>query len=376
MSARPKPAQTNKSGTNSLRAATALRRKRLLASLAVLGALGGGGALGVVWLLTPVAHEHKTTRVVIPSGSSAARVGEILRQGGLIHSAPFFSLYLRAKGEGDRFKAGRYALSPDMTLAQIIRALQSGPLSSLEDKIRVTIPEGYTLRQIADALNEKGVTDGAAFVKAATDPNAIAALHADFALPADTLEGYLFPDTYYFPAHTPPARIIEAMLLNFYTRFARPYQSEIADSGRDLHRITTEASLVEREARVPEDRARIASVLENRLRRGMRLEVDATVLYALGHHKEQVLYRDLNVRSPYNTYRRKGLPPGPNANPGLAAHRAAQRPERSDYLYYVARPDGAHIFTRTLAEHEQARRQARMERRRQGASSEEARPNG
>jgi UPF0755 protein len=159
-------------------------------------------------------------------------------------------------------------------------------------------------------------------------------------------------------------QVIDTMLSNFSTRFARPYRVEVGRSGRDLHAIVTIASLIEREAKVPQDRARIAGVLDNRLRRGMRLEVDATLDYAYGYHKTRVLYKDLEVASPYNTYRHKGLPPGPIANPGLAALQAALHPERNAFLYYVARPDGAHIFSRTPDEHAAAKRQARLERRR------------
>ena len=155
------------------------------------------------------------------------------------------------------------------------------------------------------------------------------------------------------------------MVLNFSRRFARPKEQEISAGGHSLHEIVTLASLIEREARIPTDRPRIAGVLENRLKKGMKLEIDATVLYALGYHKDRVYYKDLEVDSPYNTYRNVGLPPGPIASPGLASLDAALHPEANDYLYYVAQPNGAHLFARTGAEHAANVRKARAEQKQQ-----------
>ena len=164
------------------------------------------------------------------------------------------------------------------------------------------------------------------------------------------------------------------MVLNFSRRFSRPYQHQIAARGSSLHKIVTIASLIEREAKTQEDRPRIAGVLENRLKKGMKLEIDATVLYALGHHKHRVFFKDLLVDSPYNTYRHAGLPPGPIASPGARSLEAALAPEKNDYYYYVARPNGSHYFTRTGKEHEAAVRQARSES--QTASAVSTEPGG
>lgn len=339
------------------------RRPWLLYGLVGLLIAGGLIGLGVAPLFRPASAEHRAIKVAIPSGASVAHIGALLERNGVIRSAWAFGWFTRTRGGDEKLKSGRYTLSPDMTLAQILQELKGGGAKPTDDRIRVTIPEGYTLRQIAAAFAQKGIVEEKAFLKLATSPDSIAQMHADFPLPKTTLEGYLYPDTYFFSAHTPPEQVIDALLTNFSARFARPYQEEIGRSGRDLHRIVTEASLIEREARVQDDRPRIAGVIDNRLKRGMRLEVDATVLYALGHHKQRVLFKDLEVDSPYNTYRHKGLPPGPIANPGLAALQAALRPEANEFLYYVARPDGSHIFTRTLPEHEAAKRRARAERR-------------
>jgi UPF0755 protein len=324
-------------------------------------------ALGIAPLFRPLSTEHKQVRVTVPGRAGVTAISELLEEKQVIRSAFAFRLYARWNRAGQRFRAGRYTLYSDMTLAQIMQTLQRGPGQNVPEGIRVTIPEGYTLRQIGALLENKGICDREDFLKQATDPMRIRRIKTDVALPNSSVEGYLFPDTYYFEERTPPEKVIEKMVLNFSLRFLHPYQQEIARSGQSLHQILTKASLIEREARIPEDRARIAGVIENRLKRNMRLEIDATVLYALGYHKNRVLYADLKTDSPYNTYRNKGLPPGPIASPGLACLEAALRPEKHDYLFYVARPQGSHLFTRTLAEHDQACALVRKERQAAGA---------
>ncbi len=309
----------------------------------------------------PVAADAKPTGIVIPTGATPDRIGTILEQNGVIRNATAFRLYARFKGGTERIRAGHYSLAGSMSLARILQRLKAGPQE--EEGIKVTIPEGFTLKQIAETLEAKGITDADDFLHLATNKAAITGLTADFKLPESTLEGYLFPDTYHFKPKTPPLKVMEEMLANFESRFARPYQQAIAGSGRSLHDIVTVASLIEREARVPQDRAQIAGVIENRLQQGMRLQIDATVLYALGKHKDQVLYKDLEVESPYNTYRHKGLPPNPIACPGMASLDAALHPTESTALYYVARADGSHVFTRTLAEHEAAKKRIRAARK-------------
>ena len=340
------------------------RRLRLLRAGLILPGILGLVAFGIWrWATAPPSGEQHPITITISHGTGGLAIGRLLQDKGVIRSAYAFVLEIRLNGAGRELKAGRYVLATDMPLHQILDALEKGPSLGAEG-IRITIPEGYTLSQIADLMEAKGITDGAALRSMATDTQAIASLHADFALPEKTLEGYLFPDTYTFEPHTPPAKVLEVLLTNFGARFFRPYQQEVQSTGHSLNEIITIASLIEREAMIPADRTRIAGVIENRLKRRMRLEIDATVIYALGYHKSRVLYKDLNVKSSYNTYRHVGLPPGPIANPGLPCLQAALHPEQNDYLYYVARPTGAHIFTRTAAEHASAIRQARSERRR------------
>jgi UPF0755 protein len=355
---------------NTLRAQAKQQQRRMRRVRALLFALVGISVVLLAvwqWITAPPSGSHQAIAVDIPHGTRSPDIGSLLEAKGVIRSAYAFVLQTRLDGAGNELKAGRYTLSGDMPLQQVIDSLKRGPAQD-DEGIHVTIPEGYTLKQIAALMDERGVTDGGELYRLATDATAIADLQADFALPKTTLEGYLFPDTYTFKSRTSPAKVLESLLANFGTRFARPYSQEIGASGRSLHDVVTIASLIEREARVPEDRARIAGVIDNRLKRHMRLEIDATVLYALGFHKSRVLYKDLNVKSPYNTYRHAGLPPGPIANPGLPCLLAALHPEQHDFVYYVARPNGAHIFSRTASEHALAIRQARAERKQQSAT--------
>lgn len=312
--------------------------------------LVAGGALWVRQQLQPASDSAQKVRVVIPPDSGAPRVAHILAQDGVIRNATAFLWYARLHGEAGKLKAGRYRLAPNMTLDEIIDRLKRGG-SETEDRT-VTIPEGYTLGQIAEALQTKGViADPQAFLQIVKSKNP--GLTAPFKLPKTGLEGYLYPDTYRFLPNSRPERVAQAMLDSFTKQFYEPNQDAIARSGHSLHQIVTIASLIEREAEVPQDRPKIAGVIENRLRRHMRLQIDATLDYAHGHHLSRVLYKDLAIKSPYNTYRYAGLPPGPIASPGKASLEAALHPEHSDYLYYVAGPNKAHIFARTEAEHNQ-----------------------
>lgn len=329
----------------------------LLMTLLVAAVCAWGGWM---WASSAPSNSHAAKTVTIPRGANRLAIGNLLTEQGLIRSAYVFMLQTRM--EHAEIKAGKYRLAPNMDMDEVMAILRRGPNATTEG-MPVTIPEGYTLEQITEEMQAKGVSQSESLLQMATDKAYLAGIHEDFALPSQTLEGYLFPDTYSLQYHSQPNVVLEEMLRNFGHRFADSHQQEIAASGHSLHEIVTIASLIEREAQVAQDRARIAGVIENRLRRKMRLQIDATVLYALGHHKDRVLYKDLNIESPYNTYRHAGLPPGPIANPGLPSLMAALHPEANDFLYYVARPDGSHLFSRTLREHEAAKRHVRQERR-------------
>lgn len=286
--------------------------------------------------------------VEIPEGSHTRSIGAILHEKGLIKSEAVFRLLARWSKKDGRLKAGEYELGPGMALSQILEKLYRG------EAVRrsFTVPEGLTVKETARLLAEKGIGPAAEMSAALSDPALISDL-----VPAHVegleypTEGYLFPDTYVFQGK-PPAREIARMMVG---RFRDIWSEELArrarEGGLSLHEVVTLASIVEREARAPEERPIIAGVYLNRLRQGMKLDADPTVRYALGKKTEPLLYKDLKVESPYNTYLHAGLPPGPIASPGLDSIRAVLNPADVPYLYFVAESDGRHVFSRTLSEH-------------------------
>ena len=222
----------------------------------------------------------------------------------------------------------------------------------------MVIPEGFTVRQIAHRLAKQKLVNESAFLTLAQTQGRT--FHVgNWTPPDDNLEGYLVPDTYDVPKGATGRDIVQMMLDNFDKRVLVPDAAQVKQFPGGLPAALTLASLVEREAEVDADRPLIAAVYLNRLRLGMRLQCDATVQYALPEHKTRLLYADLRVDSPYNTYQHKGLPPTPIANPGLPSIDAALHPADVDYLYYVAGPGGRHLFSRTLAGHERNRAQLR-----------------
>ncbi len=310
--------------------------------------------------LMPVGRGAART-VWIVRGADITAVARQLREMRLIRHADAFRWYARWRGDTERIKAGRYRLSPTMTVGQILDRITSG---KQDTEGLVVIPEGFTVRRIAERLAARGILkDADAFLRIAGGGGRLdGRLALPFPVPETGLEGYLFPSSYDFEPGMKAERVAQIMVNQFEEQFRKPFADEIKRRGRPLHEIVTIASMIEREAEIDKDRPLIAGVIENRLRKGMRLQIDATVLYALGHHKNRVLFRDLRVDSPYNTYRHTGLPPGPIASPGLPSLMAALRPATHDYLFYVAAEDGSHVFARTEAEHnrEVARYRARQ----------------
>lgn len=327
------------------------KRIYLLAAMAIL-------ALMAWWLASSVMMPvggNATIYVNVPRGASAGSVGQSLASHGVIRSAFGFGILTRLTGKTSQLKPGAYKFSPSMTPSQVLDRIAKGEVTARW----VTFPEGFTVYQIAERLDADGFAKKDRFLELALHGGS--AFKTSFDHRGESLEGYLFPDTYLIPSGATEEIIIQEMLACFESKVAIPFSTDISKSGMSINDIVTLASLIEREARVSKDRTLISGVLWNRLDKGMRLECDATVLYALGKHKDRVLYRDLEVDSPYNTYRNVGLPPGAIANPGLDCIQAALHPAKTDCLYYVARPDGSHIFTRTLEAHNQAKQTARRE---------------
>ena len=293
--------------------------------------------------------------VTIAPGEGFRAVALQLQRFGLIQSPLKFRLFARLSGAHRKIKAGEYQLYGTMTPRQLLNTLVEGKVLLY----RVTIPEGYTLHQIARTVAEAGFGDAEAFYRLATDPSVARDENVD----AQTLEGYLFPDTYYFPKGFSQAKIINAMVRRFATAFKPEWHKRAGALGLSVHQVVTLASIIEKETGVPEERPLIASVFRNRLRKGMRLETDPTVIYGITDFDGNLTRKHLRTMTPYNTYLIKGLPPGPIASPGRAALEAALYPADTDYLFFVARRDGTHQFSSTLAEHQKAVRKYQLRRR-------------
>lgn len=293
-------------------------------------------------------------RVVIPSGTTFRAAADSLERAGLIRSSRLFRLYAKLGGRDRALKAGTYELSADAGWNELLTDLTEG--RGLVASI--TIPEGFALADIVPLVARRLEVPVDSVQAAVRD----SALRRELQVPTETLEGYIFPETYSFPVGTPARVAVAAMAREFERRWKPEWTARLAaDSGMTRHELVTLASIVEKEARVADERPVIAAVYRNRLRVGMPLQADPTVQYALGEHVDRVLYKHLETDSPYNTYRNAGLPPGPIASPGSASLEAALFPAEVPYLYFVARPDGRHEFRTTFSEHTQAIARIRRE---------------
>lgn len=285
----------------------------------------------------------------IEKGLSARAVLGRLERQGLVPAALPLRLACRIFYPGERFKAGEYRFVEAVPAKAALFILFDGRVY-LEP---ITIPEGLTLEEAAEAVRPGDPAGAEAFRRAARD----ASLVADLDPRAGDLEGYLFPDTYDLPRQAPAADIVAAMVAGFRRAFDEDRRSRAAELGMTVREIVTLASLIEEETALPEERPLVSAVFHNRLRRGMKLDCDPTVAYALkleGRYTGRLLLRDLKLESPYNTYLHAGLPPGPISSPGAACLDAALHPAAVDDLYFVARGDGSHRFSRTLSEHLEA----------------------
>lgn len=320
--------------------------KKILISLLLLAALLGGALwIGLTSLRQPVLALTEEKVVEIPRGASTLRIGEILEEAGLLRS-PLQTILYRVWNPRAKFQAGEYAFRKESSASAVLAKIARGEVYFRE----LTIPEGSNLFDIARLLGEQKLLNPADFLKAAKDP----ALVRDLAPQAESLEGYLFPSTYRLPKRLSA----EALCLRL-TRQFREAAKELQLPPARLHELVTLASLVEKESAVPEERPKIAGLFTNRLRLGMKLECDPTTIYAalLQDKYRGTIYRsDLDSKHPYNTYQHTGLPPGPIANPGLEALRAAAQPQATDAIFFVAEPNGTgrHVFSKSLAEHNAA----------------------
>ena len=308
------------------------------------------------WSLTRPTHISATREIDIQPGMSARRIGALLEDEGIIRSGRVFEWTTRLKGHARHLEAGTYHLSGTSNLSGIIQALLEAPLRFQ----RITIPEGLTRHEVAGLLQRDAGLDSTRFVALSQDGDFI----RHIGMEAPSLEGYLFPETYFFDVEITEAEAIRLMVEEFHKVFADSFHVRLDSLDLTLHQVVILASIVEREAGVEAERPLISAVFQRRLAYDRRLESCATIEYALGVRNRRLTNADLQVDSPFNTYRHSGLPPGPICNPGLASILAILHPAETDYLYFVARGDGEHIFSRTNEEHEQAKRSLRFARRR------------
>lgn len=310
----------------------------------------------------------REVKLRVPEGATLRQISAILADSGAVHSRVAFELVGRGMGAAHKLRAGRFTIAPRSTPFDVIRHLISGPF----DQNLVTIPEGLTLWETAGVLARGAEIDSAAFVAAAADPARARA----FGIGRTTLEGYLYPDTYDIPPGAPPDQVLALLVTRAQGVIAAVMAGAPPPLAPGPEEVVILASIVEAEARVPVEQPRIAAVYLNRLRRGMRLEADPTVAYAL-RARRRLYYKDLEVDSPWNTYRTAGLPPTAIGSPGrgaLAAVMAAGAAPAGGELYFVARGDGTHIFSRTLDEHARAVAAVRAARPAGGGRPRAARP--
>ena len=318
----------------------------LAVALAACGPREGGG--------TP---EGPQIRVTVPRGANLTAVADSLAAKGIVDSGEDFRKFARKQEADTRLKPGIYEFQRGTRWSAIVAKLVSGDVV----KVRVVVPEGYRLRQIADRLaTAAGIPADTIYRRLAVDSVA-----QRYAVPGPTLEGYLYPATYTFPLGTPLDSMVSQMVRAYKRQWTPEMRQRAQALGMDERQVVALASIVESEAKEWSERPTISAVYHNRLKKGMRLEADPTVQYALAERRARLLFRDIEsvAENPYNTYRNKGLPPGPIGSPSKGAIEAALNPAPVDYLFFVARPNGTHVFTRSFAEHTAAVRASRREAR-------------
>ena len=296
-----------------------------------------------IYLRTPLDEKGAGKTIAVQRGMTFREVACLLEKEGIIRGIGRFILLGKLWGAFPKVKAGEYELSPSMTPLQVLDALTKGRVKHH----KVSIPEGYTVRQIARFLETEGITNGEAFLEKCFSPQYTSSL----GIQAKSLEGYLFPDSYLFPKGLPPEDVIEMMVRQFRQVYTPQYAERAKELGFSDYKILILASIIEKEAAVPGERVLVSSVYHNRLKRNMRLYSCPTVIYGIKDFDGNLTKRDLERHTPYNTYIIRGLPPGPICNPGKEAIEAALYPAETKYLYFVSKNDGSHHFSSSLKEH-------------------------
>ena len=346
------------------------RKPVLVSSIIVVLAIS---IISVRWCVVPISWNIKedSVHVIIEEGDSMAKIVERLKEIDLIEEGKWLLIFSKLLGKDRHIQAGRYDFDKGITSYSLFNKLVKGKVTSIE----VVIPEGLTIGEIARILKKEIAVDSAKFVKIATDSQFIRNLD----IPASNLEGYLFPNTYKLHWGMDPAKLVQVMVNEFKKIFTPALLKRAKEINFSTHEVVTLGSMIEAEARDGEEREMISAVYHNRLKLGMLLQCDPTVIYALcgeqlgtRHNLNRpdgrasarpLLLKDLEIDSPYNTYKYPGLPPGPICNPGKASLLAALYPADVDYLYFVAKGDGTHIFSSTLDEHNRAKNKIKRARK-------------
>jgi UPF0755 protein len=307
------------------------------------------------WSDHPMGEDPSIITIAVPPGQRFTTTIDKLHRAGLTNHPLKFRVLARIRGDDKRIKAGEYPLNATMTPNRILKALKKGH----EALYRLTVPEGFSMRQIAQLAAQKGYGNAERFYGLATDPGFLQRT----GLPGTSFEGYLYPDTYYLPREISPEKIIMTMVRRFREVFSPEWQDRARAMGFTVHQIVTLASIVEKEAGTGTERPVISSVFHNRLKRRMRLEADPTVIYGIPGFNGNLTRKDLKNPTPYNTYTIKGLPPGPIASPGYDALKAALYPAKTKYLYFVSRRDRTHQFSTNFSDHKRAVRKYQLRKK-------------
>ena len=333
-----------------------MKKKVILGVLFFIAAAVLCFALSVFMEYTRTTSSEKTVIVQIPKGASEKKIAQVLKDNGVIKHEISFRLKMRNSQHRGQLNYGKYTLNKKMCLDDIIAALLQP--SELAKGVKLTIPEGYSAEMIAARCEKIGICNAQDFLKELREGK----FNYDFIkdIPDNKnvkykLEGYLFPSTYNFSAQADASKVINTLLLEFEKQYNKV--KDMLPEGMDMAEAVNRAALIEREAKLDSERSMISGVIDNRLKIDMRLQIDASVVYAISdglYDVERVLYKDLEIDSPYNTYKYAGLPAGPICNPGIESIRAAINPVRHKYLYYhtdTQKNDGSHIFSETFAQH-------------------------
>lgn len=320
----------------------------VLTALFLLALLGVGAYLHPVLLAPAVLSPLPKDGFVIHRGMSVTQIADSLQQQAFIRSAKHFLLAAKITGWGNQLKAGKFEITVGMTHVELLRLFRSGKVV----QVRVTLPEGKTAEDYAEILARTLQLNQGELLKLMEDSSFARKL----GVPAPRLEGYLYPNTYQFYWGTTAVEVLTALVQELQKHLDENLRAQVRASGMTLHEVMTLASIIEGEAVVDSERTVIAAVYRNRLRQGILLQADPTIQYAVPGPPRRLLFRDLEIDSPYNTYRYAGLPPGPVNSPRLASIRAALNPAPVQYIYFVARGDGSHRFSYTLEQHLQAKR--------------------